>query len=466
MKKLFFVLFFPLNLVAQRDYPALIDSFMQAEVAVNRFNGNVLVAKSGKVVFQKAFGYRNYETRELLDNNSLFELASVSKQFTAMGILILSERKKLSLTDSLRKYFPELPYHNITIQHLLTHTSGLPAYEDVMGEKWDHKKIASNNDVIAFFAKEKTPIRSKPGTKWEYSNTAYVLLASIIERVSGLTFSAFMDANIFKPLKMTQSRVYNTRRSQREIIPNYAYGYVYSEPLKKYMLPDSLPQYDFVIYLDGIQGDGIINSTTGDLLKWDRALKNGTLLQKETQAAMLSAQATMDTASKVSYGYGVMIGKNEIGDYITHGGGWPGYATVTIRYLADDISIIVLSNNESLSHLIAGGLAYIVTDREVARAYEHKAVSIDSGLIERYLGNYVIVHSPTPKKIQLLTRKGKLYYRNTNGSSENELKPESATKFFSEKVNQQFEFILDASGKVDKAYLISSGMKKALRKVD
>ncbi len=357
-----------------KDYAALLDSVMQTEVSVNHFNGNVLVAKEGTVIYQKAFGYRNYDTKELLDNNSVFELASVSKQFTAVGILLLKDKGKLQLNDSLRKFFPELTYSNITIQQLLTHTSGIPEYMNAMDSMWNHKKIAFNDDLIKFLAEKKIPVNFKAGEKCDYSDTGYVMLASIIEKVSEQSFKDYMQQNIFKPLGMQHSRVYNTRRSQHEIIPNYAYGFVYSDSIKKYVLPDSLPDYDYVIYLDGIVGDGIINSTTGDLLKWDRALKNHTLLNEETQNDMFSPHALLPpfsaeirwnvgnncTDPEIFYGYGVCVGKDEFGDYISHGGDWPGYRTDLIRYLEKDITIIILSNNESDAELITTKLSHIV----------------------------------------------------------------------------------------------------------
>jgi CubicO group peptidase (beta-lactamase class C family) len=451
---------------AQKNYNALLDSFMQGEVAVNQFNGNVLIAKGGNIIYQKAFGYRNYETRELLDNNSVFELASISKQFTAMGILLLKEKGKLKLSDSLRKFFPQLPYNNITIQNLLTHTSGLPDYEKEMEAKWNHNKIASNNDVINFLSQEKPAIHFKPGEKWEYSNTAFMLLASIVEKVSGQTFKEYMAANVFKPLNMQSSRVYNTRRSIKEIIPDYAYGYVYSDSLHEYILPDSLADYDFVIYLDSIQGDGIINSTTGDLLKWDRALKNHTLLSEAAQNEMLSPKSLMDTISKRYYGYGVMLGENEIGSYVMHGGGWPGYHTLLIRYKADDITIIVLSNNESNSSMLAGALAYIVTDREVVSPYIHTAVAIDTALLNNYVGKYIIPNVPKAIEMELFKKENKLFYRFANSNSEIELKPESPTKFFAANSNNmQIQFEVNA-GKVSNAFYIIYGMKKEIEKIN
>jgi CubicO group peptidase (beta-lactamase class C family) len=427
----------------------------------------VLVAKAGNVIYQKAFGYRNYDTKEPLDNNSVFELASVSKQFTAMGILLLKDKNKLKLSDSLRKFFPELPYTNITIQHLLTHTSGLPDYMEAMSSKWNHKKIAFNKDVINFLVTEKLPANFSPGQRWEYSNTAYQMLASIIEKVSGLSYREYMQKMIFNPLGMTQTRVYNTRRSTEEIIPNYAYGYVYSDSLKRYMLPDSLPALDFVIYLDGIQGDGIVNSTTGDLLKWDRALKNHTLLKETTQKEMLSPYSMMDTASEKYYGYGVILGSNEIGSYIMHDGGWPGYYTMLARYLADDLTITVLSNNESNSPRLAGALAYIMTNRPVVAPYVHSPALIDTAILDRYVGKYKIPGVPIGSEIELVKQNGKLFIHSDKFKTDTELTPESSTKFYNNKgADQQIEFEMDTAGKVVKAFFINYGMKKQIQKVN
>ncbi|MGV3589500.1 MAG: serine hydrolase domain-containing protein [Adhaeribacter sp.] len=336
---------------------------MQTKVATQHFNGNVLVAKSGKVVYQKAFGYRNYTTKEPLNNNSVFELASISKQFTAMGILLLVEKSKLKLSDTLRKFFPELSYPNITIQHLLTHTSGLPDYMDML-KTWPTNQFASNQDVLAFLVKTKPTSFFKPGEKWKYSNTGFVLLASIIEKVSGQLFPEYMNKNIFKPLRLQHTSIYNSRHLSGTSMANYAYGYVYSESRNRYILPDSLLSYRFAIPMDGIQGDGNVNATTTDLLKWDRALKNNSLLSKTTQQQMLSAQVAVDPSSAMylatkikSYGYGIGVGTNKYGNYLWHGGNQPGYATNLIRYVEEDITIIVLSNNASNVLEITEGLA-------------------------------------------------------------------------------------------------------------
>ncbi len=174
----------------------LIDQYLQGQAEFFNFNGNVLIAEKGKVLYQKSFGLADYSTGQVLNDSSVFELASVSKQFTAMGILILKGQGKLDLTDTLRHFLPELPYSNITLHHMLTHTSGLPDYFEIMTSLWDQDKIAVNQDVIDLLVKEKPEIYFEPGTQWEYCNTAYLLLASIIERVSGMTFKDFMAMHI------------------------------------------------------------------------------------------------------------------------------------------------------------------------------------------------------------------------------------------------------------------------------
>jgi CubicO group peptidase (beta-lactamase class C family) len=434
---------------------------MQAQVAVRNFNGNVLIAKSGNIIYQKAFGYRNYDKKELLNNNSVFELASVSKQFTAMGILLLEEKGKLRLTDSLRQFFPELPYHGVTIQHLLAHTSGLPDYEEAMNATWDRKKIAFNKDVIQFLATEKPPVLFKPTEKWQYSNTGYALLASIIEKVSANTFGEFLRRNIFAPLNMRQTRVYNTRRSSGDVIENYAYGYVYSDSLKRYILPDSLRNFDFVTYLDGIQGDGTVNSTTADLYKWDRALKNHTLLPERTQKKMLALQALTDTVTKSGYGYGVFTGKNKFGTTLFHTGGWPGYVTMLHRDVEDDITIVVLSNNGSHSPALTDQLDYIVHNEPVLFPYIHKEISIDSSLLDSYVGKYRYQGTAV---LELFKDSSKLYRK---GKINVELKPESPVKFFyADGTDRQIEFVMNAKGKPDKVWIILNGIPSELKKIE
>jgi CubicO group peptidase (beta-lactamase class C family) len=234
----------------------------------------------------------------------------------------------------------------MTIRHFLTHTSGVPDYMDEFNKGWDPDKIAFNNDIIKLLVKNKPKVLFKPGEKWEYSNTAYALLASIIERISGKSYGAFLAENIFTPLQLKRTRVYNTRRSTNEIIPNYAYGYVYADSLKKFMLPDSIKNLRVVFTLDGIVGDGTVNSTTGDLFLWDQSLYGEKLVKKNTLNEAFTP-VKLNDGTFHEYGFGWAIAKDSVlGKFVHHSGGWPGYATYIRRYIDRNDCVILLTNNE------------------------------------------------------------------------------------------------------------------------
>ncbi len=456
-------LLLPVTLLAQKDVASLLKQFMSGQHDYFRFNGNILVAKKGTIIYRQDLGYADFNTQRPLNDSSVFELASVSKQFTAMGIMLLKEKKLLSYEDNVTKFFPDFPYANITLRHLLTHTSGLPSYEDQFEKKWDHKKIAFNKDVLEMLSREKDTLYFKPGSKWQYSNTGYAVLAAIIEKVSGQRYNDYMEKNIFQPLGMTHTFIYNSRRSTGKIPGNYALGFVYSDSLKRYILPDSLPNLDIVYYLDGIVGDGCVNSTTGDLLKWDRALYTTKLVSKPTLDEMLSPLVQTSPRDSTSfYGFGVGVQpKTPRGKTISHTGGWPGYTTLIIRRTDIDETIIVLSNNETMNGQLRAGLESILADEDLVMPYEHKEIKIDPALIDRYVGKYSAFLT-----LVFIKKDGKLY-RHRDGTADIELKPESETKFFyGDGTDRQIAFDLDSTGKVIKAWFINTGQKGALKKIE
>lgn len=439
----------------------LLDDYMLGQAQHYQFNGNILIAERGEVIYQKSFGLSDFVQNTLLNDTTVFELASVSKQFTAMGILILVDQGELSLSDSLRSFFPELPYHNITVHHLLSHTSGLPDYMDLLKDKWDRSTIAFNQDMIELLAEEKPHIHFKPGEKWEYCNTAYVLMASIIEKVSGKTFQDYMAHHIFEPLQMENSRIYNTRRSSKDLIPNYAYGYVYSNSLMQYALPDSLPGYEFVYFMDGIQGDGITNSTTGDLLKWDRALVEKKLVSEKLMKEMFSPQGVTDRFPGTHYGYGVELGRDPFGSMISHGGFWPGYTTMMTRYIEDDKTIIVLSNNQSSSADISRALANIIYNKEVILPYEHLPLLSDTTISGHFAGSYAY----RDYLYQISVENDSLYLTLPSGTKLR-LMPESPRKIYVDELwtyDLQFEWKKDEMGN-DRFFRNLYGMKEEIMK--
>lgn len=326
-----------------------IDSTVQLKSASEKFSGCVLAIDEGKVIYKDCIGYSNREDRTKLNDSSVFELASCSKQFTAMAIMILMEQGKLNYDDDVKKYIPDFPYKNVSVKNLLTHTSGLPDYLEMLDEHWDKRKFASNYDIVKCFNLYRPKIRFKPGKRFEYSNTGYALLSLIIERASGIKYGDFLCEYIFKPLGMNHSRVYNTRRTEHELIPNYAIGYVWSDSLKKYLVPDSLPEYDYVKYMDGITGDGTVNSTIIDLIAWERGLRENKLVKKETIKHAF-AKYKLRSGETSEYGFGWFLQLDPQFEAIAfHTGSWPGYRTLILHFIDKDRCVVILSNNEYLN---------------------------------------------------------------------------------------------------------------------
>ncbi len=463
MRRFLFLLILPLQAGAQNNHAQLLEQYMSGQQKYFQFNGNILVAEKGKPIYQQALGYADYNTRKMLNDSFVFELASLSKQFTAMGIMMLKEKGLLGYDDNIKKFFPQLPYDNITIRNLLTHTSGLPAYESQFEKNWDRKKIAFNKDVIEMLERLKDTLFFKPGSKWKYSNTGYALLASIIEKVSGMSYNDFMAKNIFQPLGLTHTFIYNSRRSTGKIPANYALGYVYSDSLKRYILPDSLSAFDVVYYLDGIVGDGCVNSTILDLFKWDRALYSNKLVNKPDVDEMQSALVQTSPADTNSfYGFGLMVQpKSDRGKVISHTGSWPGYHTLIVRRPEIDETIIILSNNESNLPFFRAAVESILEDEPLVMPYEHKEVKIDTSILKNYVGKWGVGIT-----LQFIKKEGKLY-RHRNGTPDIELKPESNTKFFyADGTDRQIEFEVDSTGKVIKVWFLNMGQKGELKKVE
>src|SRR5690606_4993737 len=305
-----------------------IDSLLNDLHEKGRINGNVLIAEKGVITYNKSFGLANEITKQKLNENSIFDLASVSKQFTAFGIVLLKEQGKLKYDDLISKYIPELSfYKGVTIKHLLQHTGGLPDYMDLLETSFDRTKIATNDDVIKIYSNKKPKILFEPGKDWSYSNTGYVILASIIEKASGLKYDYFLSKFVFKPLKMKNTFVQTSKKPVNKI-KNLAHSYTYSDSLKKLVLTDELEEFNYVKIFSGVVGDGGVFSNVMDLLKWDRAIQNNKLISSEMKKEMFTPLILAD-GSAIDYGFGWQLESNEIfGKVVTHTGGWAGYLTL------------------------------------------------------------------------------------------------------------------------------------------
>ncbi|MBU1014386.1 MAG: serine hydrolase [Bacteroidetes bacterium] len=347
-----------------------IDSFFESLSENYAFNGNVLVAKNGKVLYSSEFGYANFISQKKLTSQSVFDLASITKQFTALAIAMLKEEGKLDYSDEMSKFFPELPYQGITIKHLLNHTSGIPDFYNFMEDHWDKSKVATNKDVLKILQEEKIELDFKTGESWKYSNTGYVLLALIIEKVSGNTYQEFMANRIFTPLAMNSTWVKGDNRSNEENA-EIAKGYIISMSQKGYLLPENFEEFDYLKYLDGIVGDGNILSTTEDLLKYDDALNSGKIvslntLQELYTPGLLANGDTIEIELKgQSYGYGWRIRNSSIGKIVWHSGHLPGISNLYIKNPDNGITIIILSNNGSETYKIYDKIFEIITDKKM-----------------------------------------------------------------------------------------------------
>jgi CubicO group peptidase (beta-lactamase class C family) len=307
------------------------------------FSGVVLVAENGKGVYHRAFGFRNVNTGSPNDTTSIFELASVSKQFTAMAIMMLQEEGKLSFDDPLEKYVPNLPYKGITIRHLLNHTSGLPDYQDVMDKNWDKTRIAGNSDNIEYLIRFAPPSRFSPGSKYEYSNTGYMLLGSVVEVASGVDFVSFCKTRIFVPLKMTSTGIRTL--DEKVQLENMAWGHIYVPEKHGYVRADSFPSNNYTIWLGNRVGPGRVSSTASDLLKWDRALYTEKLVKTSIRNEAFSPAVLTDDSIS-NYGFGWTLETNSVlGKTTRHDGDNPGYSTHIVRFIEKDKTIVMLCNN-------------------------------------------------------------------------------------------------------------------------
>jgi CubicO group peptidase (beta-lactamase class C family) len=340
-----------------------IDNVMQVLHKTRGFNGNVLVAKHGKIIYEKAIGWADYLHRDSLKIGSQFELASVTKTMTSTAILLLIERGKLKLDDNVKQFFPDFPYDGVTIRLLLTHRSGMMNYvyftDDLYrANHWDQRKGVSNADEMALIAKYKPRPFNKPDKRFLYNNSNFMVLGSIIEKVTGQPYADFMKANVFIPAGMEHTAVYS--KAVYTKIPVDVVGHDRGQ--WRYSVAQN--------FLDGPVGDKGIYSTVGDLYLFDRALRDGRILK---QASMDSAYVPRNPMlhGHFSYGYGWRIFEAPGQQVIYHTGWWHGFRHIFLRDIKDDITIVLLTNLSNGSLLKLDDL-FRVTGMPIVRKSAYK----------------------------------------------------------------------------------------------
>jgi CubicO group peptidase (beta-lactamase class C family) len=361
------------------------ERYMAASVAHDYFSGSILIAKDGVPLFSKGYGMANYEHRVPNTTSTVFQIGSLTKQFTSMAIMQLVEQGKLSVTDSIAKYIDNCPdaWKNITIKNLLTHTSGIVNVSSL--PDWDdYHSIQSYSKEQLLDLYRNKPLQFKPGEKHKYSNSNYHLLGNIIERITGLDYYAYLDKYIFKPLGMGQTGY----AFPRQVIPNRASGY--------YSVLTSFTNAPY-LNIALTYSSGSLRSTLGDMLLWDHALYTTKLVEKETLNEIF-------TPFKNNYGYGWIIANKFNRKTMSHSGSINGFSSYLFRFPDDKITIIVLCNSDKASATKAAHeLSAIVFNQPYklpeAQPYELLANAYTSKGIEAALQVYTEIKKKYADKI-------------------------------------------------------------------
>jgi len=325
------------NDVVSDDVPfneqlASFDQFITTLDSEQEINASLLFARDGEIIYQRAAGKVHPQKDGRLSVDSSFNLGSVSKQFTAMGIMLLEHQGKLEFDAEVKKYVPNFPYPEITVRHLLHHTSGLDDYMLMAYEHWQEEKTFTNKDMLELFQKLTPDLLFTSGEKYNYSNTGYVFLSTIIEHISQQSFENYMQENIFNPLNMSNSGVV-TLLSKPNSLPSRVYGQDDGE------LKD-------LIYLNGVTGDASVYSSANDLLRWHKALLNYELLPKEKQSQAFKP-ATLNDGSLSYYGFGWALNKKKPEIEMTHSGAWGPFRATIARNINNNVAVIFLSSDNS-----------------------------------------------------------------------------------------------------------------------
>jgi len=420
--------------------PQRLEQVVQEEVNSGEFMGAVLVAKDGVILLNDAWGSANLEWQ--IDNTELtkFRIGSVTKQFTAVGMLLLQEEGKLSLDDKVSDFFPNPPksWKNITLRHLVRHTSGLPNVTSLEEFKTQKFLPTSQDDLINMFAD--LPLEFEPGSDWNYSNSGYILLSRVIEIVSDQSYADFVRTRIFDPLGMKETAI----DVSATIVPKRASGY---SPSDKGTIN---AEY---VYMGIPTGAGALYSTTGDLLRWQRALFGGKVLSEASLAEYLSAAPHKAFGGR-EYAHGVMIDKGDEGTFYSHGGGIEGFNS-WLGYDPDKkLTVVVLANlNGGAAGKLGNDLMKLGQGGAVTLTSERVSTEIAVDELAQYEGSYAI--SPD-FKIRIFVLDGKLMTQAT-GQGAFPVFYESKDRFFLKVVDAQLRFERGDDGVITGLTLFQNG---------
>ena len=338
------ILLLAISCLAQEPFETRVDAYIKSEMQAQQIPGlSLAVIKDGRLVLAKGYGLANVEHQVPVKPETIFQSGSMGKQFTATAVMMLVEEGKLSLDDQITKYFPDGPeaWRNITVRHLLTHTSGMTDYP----QDFDMRRDYTEDELLQRI--KPVPLAFQPGEKWSYSNLAYVMLGILIHKVSGEFYGDFLQERIFKPLEMSTARVI----SEADIVPNRAAGYR--------LVNGQLKNQNWVSPSLNTTADGALYLTIYDMAKWDAALYTEKLLKKSSLEQMWTPVKLNDGKTH-PYGFGWALGEVRGHRIVEHGGAWQGFKSQISRYPDDKLTVVLFANQARTNQAkIAHGVAAI-----------------------------------------------------------------------------------------------------------
>lgn len=414
---------------AAQPLVAKLDAMFKSQYKAGDPGATVIVVKNGKTLLRRAYGAADIDAKTPLTPGTVLRLGSITKQFTAVGILMLADEGKLALNDPITRFFPDYPTQGkvITVEHLLTHTSGIVSYTGKPNYGQNMAKDFTVAEMIDGFKND--PLEFEPGTKFAYNNSGYFLLGAIIEQVSGMTYARFLEQRIFTPLGMKDTAFEGFERSKA---PRAA-GYSVKE--KGFGPTDTLS-------MTQPYAAGSLVSTVDDLAKWDAAISAGKLL-KPASWKLAFTPYKVSPEKSTNYGYGWGVGTFQGVPVLDHGGGINGFRTFALRLPEQKVFVAVLSNADSGNanpEVLAKKAAALAIGKPLA---EHKAIALDAKTLDAYAGVY---ETDNEDKRSFTVRDGQLVMQRGSGRQV-PLKPFSRTGFFIPGSLAQFEFERDATGK-------------------
>lgn len=419
----------------------ILDTYMKALAENRNFHGSVLVAKEGKVLLNKGYEFADLDQNTMNKSQTKFAIGSITKQFTAMAIMQLSEKGLINVNDNLSKYLPDFPNGElITIHNLLTHSSGLVDYLGLI--EFD-KVVLDNKDAMDILSiVENEGLMFNPGEAFNYSNTNYLILGILVEKLSGMSYEDYLQKNIFDPVNMENTGICYGKDNEIHDATAYS-GFLESAPIDD----EGLLQIAY--------GAGNIYSTVEDLYRWDQALKTEKLVKGETLNQIFSEHVAMPGAG--SYGYGWMIVDSGVGKMIFHGGNTLGFTANLIRFIDIDMTIIILSNNgyydltaltNSLTSISLGG-PYELPDALVEIEIENP------DLYDKYIGEYELA----PGAVCTITKEDNRLFAQITGQEGFEIFPSSENNFFYKAVDAKIIFEKDEEGNVTHLVIYQMGQE-------